>query len=194
MKKVFLALVSAALVVSLCACGSSDNKDAASSQESTQTSAAATADASEPAPTDDASAAAGDSTEAAAGGLKDIYEKVKAEVQLPESMSDFSEKRLERVLGITSEEIDDFAGGVCTDGVQQDQIIYVKAKDESQVASLQEKLQNNWQSIYNVIQNYDPKQKENIENAKVETNGLYVSLVISPDAEKIKSIFSENLA
>ena len=106
-------------------------------------------------------------------------------------MSDFSEKRLERVLGITSDQMDDFAGGICTDGVKQDQIIYVKAKDESNVADIQEKLQNNLDSIHNVIEKYDPKQKANIENAKVETNGLYVSLVISPDAEAIKSIFSE---
>ena len=109
-------------------------------------------------------------------------------------MSDFTEKRLERVLGVTSEQMEDFAGGICTDGVKQDQIIYIKAKTDADVADIQEKLQNNWEAIYNVIQNYDPKQKANIEKAKVETNGMYVSLVISPDADQIKKIFSDNIS
>ena len=59
------------------------------------------------------------------------------------------------------------------------------------IAAMLTDFKNNLDSIHNVIEKYDPKQKANIENAKVETNGLYVSLVISPDAEAIKSIFSE---
>lgn len=185
MKKILLLAMTAVLALSVCAC-SGKKKDTAS--DNVQSSAAASAgdvSADEESGADDASV-----TEAPAD-LAAAFEKVKAQVELPEEMSDFSAKRLERVLGITEDEIEEFAGGVCTDGVKQDQIIYVKAKDESNVADIQEKLQNNLDSIHNVIEKYDPKQKANIENAKVETNGLYVSLVISPDAEAIKSIFSE---
>ena len=188
MKKLLLFAMTAVLAFSVCAC-SGEKKDSASGN--TQSQAAVSADdvsADEEISADDVSDTA---SPADLGAAAAAFEKVKAQVELPEEMSDFSAKRLERVLGITEDEIEEFAGGVCTDGVKQDQIIYVKAKDESNVADIQEKLQNNLDSIHNVIEKYDPKQKANIENAKVETNGLYVSLVISPDAEAIKSIFSE---
>ena len=54
-----------------------------------------------------------------------------------------------------------------------------------------DKLQNDWQSKYNVIKNYDPDQVKIIESAKVETNGLYVSLVISEKADQIKQIYND---
>ena len=185
MKKLLLFAMTAVLAFSVCAC-SGEKKDSAS--DNTQSQAAVSAD---DVSADEESTADDVSETASPADLGAAFEKVKAQVDLPEEMSDFSAKRLERVLGITEDEIEEFAGGVCTDGVKQDQIIYVKAKDESNVADIQEKLQNNLDSIHNVIEKYDPKQKANIENAKVETNGLYVSLVISPDAEAIKSIFSE---
>ena len=183
MKKLLLFAMTAVLAFSVCAC-SGEKKDSASGN--TQSQAAVSAD---DVSADEESTADDVSETASPADLGAAFEKVKVQVELPEEMSDFSAK--ERVLGITEDEIEEFAGGVCTDGVKQDQIIYVKAKDESNVADIQEKLQNNLDSIHNVIEKYDPKQKANIENAKVETNGLYVSLVISPDAEAIKSIFSE---
>ncbi len=202
MKKLFLGLIAGAMIISLCACG--NNSGTESKSEDTQSSAAASVEEStaDDASAEDASTEASSADASAADAsegeeeseLKTIYAIVKKEVTLPEEMSDFSEKRLERVLGITSDQMDDFAGGICTDGVKQDQIIYIKAKTDDDVKDIQEKLQNNWDAIYNVIQNYDPKQKANIENAKVETNGKYVSLVISADADAIKKIFSDNLS
>ncbi len=198
MKKLFLGLIAGAMIISLCACSNSGKTE--SKAEDTQSSAAAVTDdsAADASQTDTSeggeSAADASSADSEESELKTIYAKVKKEVTLPEEMSDFTEKRLERVLGVTSEQMEDFAGGICTDGVKQDQIIYIKAKTDADVADIQEKLQNNWEAIYNVIQNYDPKQKANIENAKVETNGMYVSLVISPDADQIKKIFSDNIS
>ena len=198
MKKLFLGLIAGAMIISLCACSNSGKTE--SKAEDTQSSAGAVtpdsaADASQPDKLEGGeSAADASSADSEESELKTIYAKVKKEVTLPEEMSDFTEKRLERVLGVTSEQMEDFAGGICTDGVKQDQIIYIKAKTDADVADIQEKLQNNWEAIYNVIQNYDPKQKANIENAKVETNGMYVSLVISPDADQIKKIFSDNIS
>lgn len=198
MKKLFLGLIAGAMIISLCACSNSGKTE--SKAEDTQSSAAAVTDdsAADASQTDTSeggeSAADASSADSEESELKTIYAKVKKEVTLPEEMSDFTEKRLERVLGVTSEQMEDFAGGICTDGVKQDQIIYIKAKTDADVADIQEKLQNNWEAIYNVIQNYDPKQKANIEKAKVETNGMYVSLVISPDADQIKKIFSDNIS
>ena len=89
--------------------------------------------------------------------------------------------------------MEEFAGLYCNDGVTQDQIIYIKAKSDADVKDIQDKLKANLDSIYNVIKNYTPEQVEMIQKATVDTEGLYVSLVISNDAEKIKEIFNESI-
>ncbi len=205
MKKLLLAVLTAAMIVSVSACNG-DNKDtkpdntqtvqsSADEQSTDQTGEESSQAGTEPGTEESTQDSVQESTEtpAADGSLASIYEMVKSQVQLPEEMIDITAKRLDRVMGITEDEMDEFTGGICADGVKQDQIIYIKAKDESKAEDIKAKLQTNLDSIYNVVQNYDPKQKANIENAKVEVEGLYVSLVISADSEQIRSIFSQNI-
>ena len=182
------AVLAAVMIMSVSACsGAERNNDTDNKSETVQTSVS------------DESPDAGESIQesvsdtASAKDLKSIYEQAKSELGLPEEMIDITAKRLDRVMGITEDEMEEFAGSISSDGVTQDQIIYIKAKDESKVEDIKNKLQSNLDSIYAVVQNYDPKQKENIEKAKVETNGLYVSLVISADSERIRSIIEKNL-
>ena len=198
MKKIIIAAAICSLSLALCACSnSSDNKTSsaastASSSVSDTSEKASETSTEESAVSTDTSAA--DTSSAEDGSeLAKAFVAVKKEVTLPEDMSDFTTARIKRVFGITDEQMTDFAGAVCTNGVRQDQIIYFKAKDEASADYIAEKLQDNWQATYNVIQNYDPDQMSIIENAKVERDGLYVSLVMSADADKIKEIFKENI-
>ena len=112
---------------------------------------------------------------------------------MPADTSDFTVAKMKRTFGIEEDMMEDFAGLYCTDGLRQDQIVYVKAKDEAAAAEIEKKLQDNWQSKYNVIKNYSPEQVAIIESAKVDRDGLYVSLVISADADKIKEMFKEGI-
>lgn len=188
MKKVFTVILSAMIVMSFAACGNSDS-GAASKTE--RVSSVASSESSKPeaskAESKNESSVGETSTENSL--LKTALEKVKAEVELPNDMSDFDAKRLKRVFGITEEQAEDFSGAICTDGLRQDEFIYVKAKNEAAAKDIADKLQNDWQSKYNVIKNYDPDQVKIIESAKVETDGLYVSLVISEKADQIKQIY-----
>ncbi len=186
MKKIFIAITVCSLALALCACGNDSENKSSSATSETSTVSSSAESSTETSPSD--TSATEETSE-----LKAAFEKVKKEVTLPEDMSDFTEARVKRVFGITDENMTDFAGAVCTNGVRQDQIIYFKAKDEENAKFIAQKLQDNWQATYNVIQNYDPDQMTIIENAKVETDGLYVSLVMSADADKIKEIFKENL-
>ncbi len=200
MKKIFLALLASAVILSLTACGNSDNTltsslpSSSSSVSSQNNSAASAAESSnEPASADESSKVSSDTSSGEKTELQTVLEKVKSEVKLPDDMVDFDARRLKRVFGITEEQAADFAGAICTDGLKQDEIIFVKAKDEACVKDIADRLQNDWQSKYDVIKNYDPDQMAIIKSAKVETNGLYVSLVISADAEKIMSILNESI-
>lgn len=181
MKKLALILTAAALMMTLCACGGSNT-----TTESSKASTASTASAP-------VSAASAESTESAQSSLQAALEEVKKEITMPADTSDFNAAKMKRTFGIEEEMMDDFAGLYCTDGLRQDQIVYVKAKDDASAAEIEKKLQDNWQSKYNVIKNYSPEQVAIIESAKVEKNGLYVSLVISADADKIKEIFNKSI-
>ncbi len=196
MKKLFIALTAAALVLTFCACGNSGNEKSGASgtTSASSVSAQSKAEASDVQSSDEKSDVQSEAvSEQQTGNLQQLLEKVKAEVTMPAETADFNAKRMKRTFGIESDWMDDFAGLYCTDGLTQDQIVYVQAKDEAAADEIEKKLQDNWQSKYNVIKNYSPEQVANIESAKVERNGLYVSLVISADADKIKSIFNEGI-
>lgn len=188
MKKVFTVILSAMIVMSLAACGNSDS-GTASKTESVSSAASSESSKAESSKAESKNESSVGETSTESSVLKTALEKVKAEVELPNDMSDFDAKRLKRVFGITEEQAEDFSGAICTDGLRQDEFIYVKAKDEVAAKEVADKLQNDWQSKYNVIKNYDPDQVKIIESAKVETDGLYVSLVISEKADQIKQIY-----
>lgn len=188
MKKILTVVLSAMLVMSLAACGNSES-GTFSKTESTASEVSTESPKTESSKAE--SETSNDNSSAESSVLQAALEKVKSDVELPSDMADFDERRLKRVFGISEEQVDDFSGAICTDGLKQDEFIYIKAKDESTVQEIADKLQNDWQSKYNVIKNYDPDQVKIIESAKVETNGLYVSLVISEKAEQIKQIYND---
>lgn len=189
MKKIFAVILSAMIVMSLAACGNSGS-GTNSKAESVSSAASTESSKAESSQSESKNESSGNSSEENSI-LKTALEKVKAEVELPSDMADFDARRLKRVFGITDEQAEDFSGAICTDGLRQDEFIYVKAKNETAAKEIADKLQNDWQSKYNVIKNYDPDQVKIIESAKVETNGLYVSLVISEKADQIKQIYND---
>ncbi len=179
-KSILVASASAALCLTLCACGGgndSGNSSAAStaSQESTQS--VASDQSSQESKT--------------AGTLSEALEKVKAEVTFPAETNDYTAKKVKRTFGLEESQMEEFAGLYCIDGVTQDQLIYIKAKTADDVEPIRQALQNNWESVYNVIKSYTPEQAAIIEKATVDVNGNYVSLVISGSADQIKAIFGE---
>ena len=183
MKKIALILTSAALLLTLSACTGSNSATSESSKASAPASTVSTP----------ASTASTESKDAQQSSLQAALEEVKKEITMPADTSDFNAAKMKRTFGIEESMMDDFAGLYCTDGLRQDQIVYVKAVDEAAAAEIANKLQDNWQSKYNVIKNYSPEQVAIIESAKVDQNGLYVSLVISADADKIKEIFNKSI-
>ena len=197
MKKVIAALAAAAIVASLCACTANVDDSGKTDKSSSASSAAESSNkenSDKESSTDESSAADTDSSaEQTDSELASVVAVIKKEVKLPDDMDDFSARRLERLTGISADEIDDFAGMICTNGVSQDQMIFIKAKSLDDVDGIVEKLKTHHDAQYSVTKNYNPEQAVLFENSDVETDGLYISLVISPDADKINSIYKENL-
>ena len=88
--------------------------------------------------------------------------------------------------------ISEYAGGVNGSGVNQEEIVLVKAADDTNAAAIKEKLDNRFNSKLNQNKNYNAEQAKMIEGCKVEQNGLYVSMIVSDNAEQITKIYKEN--
>lgn len=125
--------------------------------------------------------------------VSDMFEQIKTQTKLPEML--FLEKSddLDRYYGITPDDVEEFAGGIDNSGTSQDEIVIIKAKDDTAADNIQKQLQRKYDSKLNQIQNYDADETEKIKNGKVEKNGLYVTLVISNDFDKITEIIKNSI-
>ena len=124
MKKVFAIILSAMIVMSFAACG---NSNSGTDSKTEGTSSVASTESSKVESSQSKSKNESSNTSNTESSvLSTALEKVKAEVELPSDMADFDERRLKRVFGITDEQAEDFSGAICTDGLRQDEFIYVK--------------------------------------------------------------------
>ena len=125
--------------------------------------------------------------------LSEIWSDIKDEVEF----KDFSEfqdiKRLNRSYGITEDVAEEFAGGVNSTGVNQEEVVLVKAKDEDSAKEIEEKLNAKLESKLNQNKNYNPEQAKMMDGCKVEKDGLYVSLIVSENREKITEIYKNGI-
>ena len=125
--------------------------------------------------------------------LSEVYASIKSQVTLSE-MNEFTDvKALDRCYGISAYLVEDFAGGVNNSGVNMEEIVLVKAKDDNSASAVYTALENRKQAKYNENKNYNPEQAKVIENSNVERNGSYVALIISPNAEQIGKIYHSEL-
>ncbi|MEE0958179.1 MAG: DUF4358 domain-containing protein [Ruminococcus sp.] len=125
--------------------------------------------------------------------LTQVFDDIKSKVELKDFNEYTSEKSLERFYGITSDEFDEYAGGINSTGVNQEEIVMFKAKDSSNAAKIKASLDKRYESKMAQNKNYNKEQAAVIEKCKVEQYDLYVTMFVSPEAEKITQIFKEDL-
>ena len=179
----------AAALVLLCLCGCGDSNstagtDSAASSEAETIVSETSAEVSEAAPADGENAAQ-NSTEG--GELAGVFTQIKSSVELPD-MVELNDKLIERYYGITPDMVADYAGGVDSSGVGQDEIALFKAADDANADAIEQALQTRYDSKLAQQENYNADEAEKIRNCKVEKNGLYVTLIISSDADAITEI------
>lgn len=124
--------------------------------------------------------------------LSEVWSDIKNEVKF-DDFSEFNAKKMKNYYGITEDMMDEFAGGRNTSGVNQEEIVLVKAKDEGSAADIKEKLDKRFDSKLDQNKNYNAEQAKMIEGCKVEQNGLYVTMIVSDNAERITEIFKNKI-
>ena len=69
----------------------------------------------------------------------------------------------------------------------------VKAKDDAGAVQIKKALDTRFASKLAQNQNYNAEQAKMIEGCKVEQNGMYITMIVSDNAEKITQIFKSEL-
>ena len=123
--------------------------------------------------------------------LSDVFSDIKAQVTFTDNIEFNDASKLDRYYGIAAEEVSEFAGCVSNSGTNQEEVILIKAADDAAAERIQGVLEQKYQSKLNENKNYNPEQAAMIEKCSVERSGLYVSMIISPEAETITKIYHE---
>ena len=121
--------------------------------------------------------------------LSTIMTDIESKVTLPEMAVYTDVEDMLDIYGIKESDIKQFVAQVNADGLAQDEIVIVEAVNAESAESVRERLQKRYDNKLSQNENYNPTQAAIIKACKVEVNGNFVSLIVSPNAEKITEIY-----
>ncbi len=123
--------------------------------------------------------------------LNDIYTRIKGEVTLTDmvELSDVSD--LDRFYGISAEDVSEFAGGINSSGVEQEEIVLVKAVNKDAAKRINDALVARHSSKLSETKTYNPEQYAMLEKCTVDVDDLYISMILSPNASAIKKLYKD---
>lgn len=134
--------------------------------------------------------------------VRDIITSIESEVESVSGLTelDFSKEELSEfdmmtieAFGFNLEDIEEGIMKYPMINLQADEVIIIKAKDETKIPAITEALQGHIENQMAAFENYVPKNYELIKNHVLKTEGNYILLAISTDAAKIDEIFTNAL-
>jgi len=158
----------------------SDKKDA---QEAALEESENTADAEE-------TEAASD--EEAGISMAELYDIISENVQLIDPM-ELTDDFLENYYGIDITSLEDYACYMSETAISAETLFMIKAQSESDAGVIAEIVNFVKEEKAAEMEDYLPEQFEIVDASKVMSDGKYVWLVISENADKINSIIEENI-
>lgn len=114
--------------------------------------------------------------------------EIVSQIDSASQMTRINDDILMTFYGIDKEDVNDYFALISTDSTRQDEVIIAEAKDAQSFEKVKEKIQARYDSKYAQTKDYLPDQAKLIEECKVETDGNYIWMFISADAEKMKEI------
>lgn len=119
-----------------------------------------------------------------------LFAALQADLSLPE-MSEVSAYMLEENTGISSEHYQEAVYYILEAGMSPDQIIIILAKDEPSAKAMEEQLQSWLDHQIKSSQTYLTEYMPLLQAGVIRRDGLTVSLIVSPFAEKIVSLYEK---
>lgn len=124
--------------------------------------------------------------------LNAVMSQITEQVTL-DGMMDYTVDDLKAAFGIDAADVKQCVAKVASDGLTADEIIMIEATDSSSAERIKDKLQSHYQAKANENISYNPEQYAMISKCSVERNGNFVTLFLSPDAEKMTAAFEAAL-
>lgn len=159
MKKVFLSVITAALVCSLCGCGSSNSGSSSSSSSVSQSTLSA----------------------------KEKTEKLLGAVEFP-SMVEISADKLDIYFGIAEDEVKEYSVYICGSAAMPDEFGVFVAKDADTAAKIKTAVEKRIEAQKKTYSDYKPDEMYKIDSSFVNVNGTSVSYAICADNTKAAEI------
>lgn len=101
-----------------------------------------------------------------------------------------TKEELEQYYLINGEDVDSFEAEFSANSTTMTEIILVKAVDEKARENISKSLDNLYVSRMSLAQSYATENVPMLEKCSVQEDGLYVSLIISDNAEELRKIYN----
>lgn len=175
--------------------GAEETTEEASSAESAQEEEGSSeGESSEAESSEEAAEESSEENAAAEGEVtpQSIYEAIGQKVDLP-SMIEGDDSFISNYYGINPADLDGYVFASAEDATLADSVIIMKAKSEDAVDNLVASLNTVIEQKSAEMENYLPEQYDIVAKSSVKTDGTYVYLVISEDADSIESVIQDAL-
>lgn len=94
------------------------------------------------------------------------------------------------LLGIDSADCQQVITAICADSVRADEIWLIQAKDTAALERIKALANTRVEAQAEVCESYSPDQYAIVKEAELVTSGLYLALLIGPDAASMKKTFT----
>ncbi|HEX3038250.1 MAG TPA: DUF4358 domain-containing protein [Oscillospiraceae bacterium] len=121
--------------------------------------------------------------------LNAVMKDMKSQVTFTDTI-DLTKDDLNSNYGIKSEDVKQFAAIADTTGIKADELVMIEGKNADSAKRIKAALDSRYQEKINANISYLPEQYAIIKKCSVRQNGNYVSMLVSPDAEKIVKIYN----
>ena len=122
--------------------------------------------------------------------LSKVMEDMKA-IMENKDMMDLDESDLMSYYGIEASQVKQFAVYIDSTGIKGDEIILIEGIDADAAKSIKEKIDARYQEKENTMKTYQPEEYAVLKKSKVEQNGNYISLIVSPQGDDLKEIYNK---
>ena len=122
--------------------------------------------------------------------LSKVMEDRKA-IMENKDMMDLDESDLMSYYGIEASQVKQFAVYIDSTGIKGDEIILIEGIDADAAKSIKEKIDARYQEKENTMKTYQPEEYAVLKKSKVEQNGNYISLIVSPQGDDLKEIYNK---
>lgn len=100
-------------------------------------------------------------------------------------------KEIKYTYDIEEDWYEDFSAEVSGNLAFADEMVFVKASSDDNVAKIKEALEDRLQNRKNTLQSYAPLEYDKLCNSKVQTNGKYVYMIVGNDTEEAEKAVKE---